>query len=195
MMSKYPSIDELRDKKNRISELSNLILYLRDKLSNFSNISPETIGLESSLSSLEKISIAFDKMSKSVDGFVDSLENINTDRISSVNSITNSMVLLNTIGDKQFERILQRIEERSDRLTDAIDSYNKDKSVDNTNQTSISIPSSVENKIEIPEMKNLLERLETMTSLLADISSVVGSKGALKNYIMSIQGDISIGKK
>jgi len=194
-MSRYPSIDEIMDKKNRISELANLIIYFRDILSNLSNVSAENIGFESSFSSLEKISMVFDKMSKSVDGFVDSLENINTDKISSINSITNSMVLLNTIGDKQFEKIIQRIEERSDRLTDAINSYNKDKSIDNTKQTNISTPNYIENKLEIPEMKNILERMETMTALLADISSVVGSRGALKNYIMSIQGDISIGKK
>ncbi len=39
----------------------------------------------------------------------------------------------------------------------------------------------------------MLEKLDAMTSLLADISSVVGSKGALKTYLGSLKEDVDIG--
>ena len=98
--------------------------------------------------------------------------------------------------NKKFEEIVQKIEQRSDRLTEAINNYNQDKSTDGTRPSNILSPTNnTESKIEIPEMKKIVEKIETMTAILADISSVVGSRGALKNYIMSIQGEVTIGKK
>ncbi len=195
-ISSYPSINEIQDQRNRIGQLADLMKYLRDRVSSISDVNVDNLNLDSSISSLERMSVAFDKMSKSVDGFVDSLENINTDKISSVGAVANSMILLNTVGEKQFEKIIQRIEERSDRVTEAINNYNRGKSETDDDQLSkVSTPTTIDNRIEIPEMKSLVNKMETMTALLADISSVVGSKGALKNYIMSIQGEVTIGKK
>jgi hypothetical protein len=195
MLSNYPSIEDVENKKNKIGQLSDLISYLNQKISGMSSLGVDNLSIESSLTNLERISMAFDKLASSVDNFTNSLENINTDKISSVSSITHSMVLLNTVGDKQFEKIVQKIEERSDRLSEAIRNYNKEKNPSEGRQSSISTPTTSETVLEIPEMKNLLERVETMTAILADISSVVGSRGALKNYIMSIHGEVTIGKK
>ena len=165
------------------------------KIKSSSDIINDLGSINGEFTNLNKISDAFDILTKSVEEFSNSISNIDSSKISSsLSSLSGSSIVVKLANDDKINELIKIFDDSSNKIVDAINTYNIEKSGgDGLDEKSVVIskPKPTENE----EFKKLSEKVDLMTSLLGDIASVVGSRGALKNYILSIQNDISIGKK
>ena len=191
------SINELGNIKTNsgILDWSNNLGQSIQKIKSSSDILKSMNIIDGQFSGLDKISDSFDKLSRSVNGFDESLSNIDSNKISQLNSLSGSSVVVKLANDDKINDLIKIFDSGSDRIVNAIDSYNSKKS-DNNSIDRVVLPivkqqSNLDNK----DLKDISDKFDLMTSILSDIATVVGSKGSLKNYILSIQNDISIGRQ
>jgi hypothetical protein len=117
------------------------------------------------------------------------LEGLDAEKLAAIKTLSSNVVLLSLMDPDQFDKMMDALEERSGVFGDLIKDVNSSRkeSAGGVAITPTSAPTAPDNT------KVLADKLDNMTALLADISSVVGSKGALKKYLASIKDDVSIG--
>lgn len=98
----------------------------------------------------------------------------------------------------QFDIMMDKLEKRSGVFGDLVKDFEAKKS--EVNKTSGGIGVSYKTSKNTTgtsktESQILSEKLDLMNSFLADITSVVGSRGTLKNYLNRIKDDVSIGSQ
>jgi len=190
------SINELGNIKTNsgILDWSNNLGQSIQKIKSSSDILKSMNIIDGQFSGLDKISDSFDKLSRSVNGFDESLSNIDSNKISQLNSLSGSSVVVKLANDDKINDLIKIFDSGSDRIVNAIDSYNSKKSDNNSIDKVLPIVKQQPN-LDNKDLKDISDKFDLMTSILSDIATVVGSKGSLKNYILSIQNDISIGKQ
>ena len=190
------SINELGNIKTNsgILDWSNNLGQSIQKIKSSSDILKSMNIIDGQFSGLDKISDSFDKLSRSVNGFDESLSNIDSNKISQLNSLSGSSVVVKLANDDKINDLIKIFDSGSDRIVNAIDSYNSKKSDNNSIDKVLPIVKQQPN-LDNKDLKDISDKFDLMTSILSDIATVVGSKGSLKNYILSIQNDISIGRQ
>jgi hypothetical protein len=166
--------------------------------------------LVSAVSNIEKLAQSFDKLGSSMKNFSQSIKTLDTEKLAAIKSLSSNVILMSLMNPEQFDAMLSKLEERSgvfaDLMKDVQDKKGasaKTSGAPGTGQKVAGggsmtdfkmVPSSTGARMSgKSDDAKMLEKLDAMTSLLADISSVVGSKGALKTYLGSLKEDVDIG--
>jgi len=173
----YPGANYMANVQNAIMGLVKTSKLLEGQ--DLENI--EKVDFSKSQNGLVEMADQFDRLSMSIGKFSNSVESINLEKINAIRSLSSSVVLLSMMDPDQFESMMQKIESKSgvfSQLTNDMEEKTR-------NFKSVAVAS---NQTQDNRSNELLsEKLDAMTAILADISTVVGSKGTLKNYLMSIR--------
>ncbi len=166
--------------------------------------------LVSAVSNIEKLAQSFDKLGNSMKNFSQSIKTLDTEKLAAIKSLSSNVILMSLMNPEQFDAMLSKLEERSGVFADLMKDV-QDKKGTSAKTTGAPgtgqkvagggamtdfkmVPSSTGARMSgKSDDAKMLEKLDAMTSLLADISSVVGSKGALKTYLGSLKEDVDIG--
>jgi hypothetical protein len=181
------------------------------KLLSFSSLSSKLSSafggknpLVTAVSNIEKLAISFDKLGSSLKSFSQSIKTLDTEKLAAIRSLSSNVILMSLMNPEQFDQMLAKLEERSGVFADLMKDLEKKKAVSGDS----GVPGQKTAGVGMTNFKpasqsktlggktqdtRLLEKLDTMTALLSDISSVVGSRGALKNYLSSLKEDVDIG--
>lgn len=147
--------------------------------------------LMTALSNIDLLATSFEKLSNSVKSFTGGISSIDLDKLSAIRSLSNSVVLMSISDSDQFNRMMDRLEDRSGIFADILNSYNESKQ-SGSSITPIKIgskdPDLVNNDFQI-----LSDKFDKMILIMGDIASVAGSRGTLKSYLSSIKEDVNIG--
>jgi len=124
---------------------------------------------------------SFEKLGTSMERFSDSISSLDLEKMQAIRSLSSSVVMLSLIDPDQFDMMMTKLEQKSDVFGQLTLDMDKKRS---ESGTAVSVAGSTSKEVD---MNGLGDKLDTVAALLADISSVVGSSGTLKNYLMSIR--------
>jgi hypothetical protein len=153
----------------------------------------------SAVSNIEKLAVSFDKLSKSMKSFTDSIKNIDGEKLAAIRSLSTNVIMMSLMDPAQFDAMMDKLEERSGVFADLIKDF-ESKKTESTKSGGGGGGGGVSYKTAKPgasvktDTQILSQKLDLMNSFLADITSVVGSRGTLKNYLNRIKDDVSIGQ-
>lgn len=141
--------------------------------------------LKNIVSSITMLATAFDKLSKSFGNFNNTISTMDADKLTAIRSMSSSIVLLSLSDPEQFDKIMSGLEDKSGVLSQLVNDFEsqKEESSGSSGSAIHIAPSQTENT----DIKELSTKVDQMTAILADISSVVGSRGSLKTYLNSIK--------
>lgn len=147
--------------------------------------------LSEAVSNISLLGDAFAKLGNSVSKFSNSISSIDSEKLAAIRSLSSNVVLLSLMDPDQFEDMMDRMEEKSKVFASLMDSskLNRD-----NNQKSGTVKVLTTGGGNVKSDSQILgEKVDRMTAILADISSVVGSKGTLKTYLGSLKDTQIIG--
>jgi len=104
--------------------------------------------------------------------------------------------MMSLMDPTQFDAMMDKLEKRSGVFADLVKDFESKKTEVNKTSGSIGVSYKTSKNTDSTsktESQILSEKLDLMNSFLADITSVVGSRGTLKNYLNRIKDDVSIG--
>ncbi len=99
--------------------------------------------------------------------------------------------MMSLMDPGQFDAMMDKLEKRSGVFNDLITDFDKKKS--DASNTGITFKTNSNSKDKTNDIKTLSDKMDLTNALLADISSVVGGKGSLKNYLNRTKEDLTIG--
>jgi hypothetical protein len=140
--------------------------------------------LEQAVSNITLLAMAFEKLGSSMNVFSNSIQDLDVEKLGLVKSMANNVILLSLMDPDMLESVLTKIEEKGGIFAELIKDFEGKKE---TSPTASPMKVTTAGKDKRTEGQILAEKVDRMTALLADISSVVGSKGALKNYLLSVK--------
>ena len=189
---KFPSVEWANGSLSAVQKFKSILSILSfdsigDVMSKFGFKS----GIKSTLTNIEIMAKSFDKLSKSIKSFSDSIKAIDADKISQIRSLSTSVVMMSLMDPGQFDAMMDKLEKRSGVFNDLITDFDKKKS--DASNTGITFKTNSNSKDKTNDIKTLSDKMDLTNALLADISSVVGGKGSLKNYLNRTKEDLTIG--
>lgn len=140
--------------------------------------------LEKILSNITLLGIAFEKLGNAVKTFTSSIQGLDMDKLSTIKGMTSNVILLSLMDADMLDDVLDKMEERSGVFADLL------KSFEDSKQESVAakpVKGVVSASNQKSDSQILGEKIDGMTAILADISTVVGSRGTLKTYLNSIK--------
>lgn len=188
-----------------VSWVEGTVLALQKFSSIFSLLGGSSIGdglmsafgfnnpIVSAVSNIEKMAVSFDKLSKSLKSFNDSIKEIDNEKLSTINSLSSNVILLSLMDPEQFDKMMSKLEERSGVFADLVKEFEGKKKQMEQGGVTTTVNQSVKEQPKNLELQQISQKMDTMNALLADISSVVGSRGTLKAYLAKIKDDVNIG--
>ena len=141
--------------------------------------------LEQAISNITLLSIAFEKLGSSMNSFASSIQGMDMDKLATIREMTSNVILLSLMDADMLDDVLDKMEERSGVFAELIKNFDVSK-----NESTISKPVRATVGVKGGEKSDaqiLGEKVDNMTAILADISTVVGSRGTLKTYLNSIK--------
>ena len=139
--------------------------------------------LQRTISNVSLLAIAFSKLGRSMNSFSKSVETLDLEKLQMVKGLTNNVILLSLMDPDMLNDVLDKIEKRGGVFTELIKDFeDKKSSLSSTSVKTLSISPKSKSDYEM-----LSDKVDKMIILLSDIQSVVGSGGALKNYLISIK--------
>jgi len=178
---KYPSKAWMEGTLFTLQKYEEMMKLVKNVFKGTKEVSP----LKSMVSSITSLAMVFDKLSGSFTKFNDSISSIDPEKLAAVRSMSSSIVLLSLTDPQQFEEIMSSLEDRSGVLSQLVDDF-ETKKAESTSSSSSSFRAAAP-VADNTDIKELSMKVDRMTGILADISSVVGSKGTLKTYLNSIK--------
>jgi len=142
-------------------------------------------GVDKIVSNITLLAEAFDKLSTSMSGFSNSIQSLDAEKLQMIKGLTSNVILLSLMDPEMFDQMMDKLEKRGGVFNDLIKDFEEKKEGSKSSGTvkaAVSATSQGKSDAQI-----LGEKVDRMTALLADISSVVGSQGALKTYLNSIK--------
>jgi hypothetical protein len=183
--SKYPKAEWVNGTIYALEKFGTILKMLKfdwvgDKISTlFGSKSP----LEEAVSNIVLLATAFDKLGTSMNKFSNSIQGIDLESLKMVKGLTNNVILLSLMDPDMLNDVLDKIEKRGGVFTELIKDFeDKKSSLSSTSVKTVSISPKSKSDYEM-----LSDKVDKMIILLSDIQSVVGSGGALKNYLISIK--------
>ena len=140
--------------------------------------------LEQAVSNITLLAIAFEKLGSAMSIFSNSIQDLDAEKLGMVKGMANNVILLSLMDPDMLESVLNKIEEKGGIFAELIKDFEGKKEA---SPTATPVKVSPTGPSQKTEGQILAEKVDRMTALLADISSVVGSKGALKNYLLSVK--------
>ena len=189
--SKYPTMQWVNGTIYALQKFKSIVSMITlddmsDKFSMFSGKNSLTLAI----SNIQMLAVVFDKLAKSIKSFTTSIGEIDANKLSNIRSLSSNVVLLSLMDSDQFDKMMGKIEERSGVFSELIKDFN-------TKKTTVSNSNTFKQGSVVTQEKSDFEilgsKVDRMTSVLVDISSVVGSRGSLKTYLSSIKNDVNIG--
>jgi hypothetical protein len=178
--TKYPSMAWGNGVLNAIAKFN----QIKNALSGGSKLGDIFGGndLQNTVSSISQLAVAFDRLGKAMSTFANSISSIDEEKLTAIKSLSSTVVLMSLLNPDQFSEMMDAMEEKSGIFGEFIDEYNNSRKEAETGGffSSFKSPSSDKPK---SDADILGPKLDKMNALLADISTVVGSKGSLKTYI------------
>ncbi len=147
----------------------------------------------SALSNIEMLAVSFDKLAKSVKTFTDSIKSIDAEKLSAIRGLSSNVIMMSLMDPAQFDSMMNKLEERSGVFADLLKDFESKKSETTKSGGGVNFKPATGAKDQKSDAQVLGEKMDLMNALLSDISSVVGSRGALKNYLNKMKDDITIG--
>jgi hypothetical protein len=149
----------------------------------------------SALSNIEMLAVSFDKLAKSVKTFTDSIKSIDAEKLSAIRGLSSNVIMMSLMDPAQFDSMMNKLEERSGVFADLLKEFESKKSetTKSGGGGGVNFKPATGAKDQKSDAQVLGEKMDLMNALLSDISSVVGSRGALKNYLNKMKDDITIG--
>ena len=195
---KFPTVNWVNGTIMALQKFRNIVSLLSfssigDKVSTlFGSRNP----LVAAMGNIEKLAICFDKLAKSVKTFQDSIKDLDAEKLASIKSLSSNVILLSLMDPTQFDSMMEKIEERAGVFGDLIKDFETSKKEENENKKGGQVAVNTGKKggtTKVDTNQILIQKLDTMNALLADISSVVGSRGALKTYLTKIKDEVNLG--
>ena len=151
-------------------------------------------NLSKMTSNIEVLARAFDRLATSLQKFTSSIGTLDTKKLESIRTLTSNVVLLSLMDASQFDRIMTKLEERSDVFGSILSDRGGSKS-SRSGGISISTGSSDDSKNSVSvkgissgpqvnqEALRLNQMMESLLKLIGGISNVVGPKGKLSEFL------------
>jgi len=120
-----------------------------------------------------------------MNSFASSIQGMDMDKLATIREMTSNVILLSLMDADMLDDVLDKMEERSGVFAELIKNFDVSK-----NESTISKPvrATVGVKGGEKSVAQILgEKVDNMAAILADISTVVGSRGTLKTYLNSIK--------
>ena len=153
-------------------------------LSGLSGLFGVQTPLEIAISNITLLSIAFEKLGQAMNSFATAIQGLDMDKLSTIKGMTSNVILLSLMDADMLDDVLDKMEERSGVFADLL------KSFEDSKQESVAakpVKGVVSASNQKSDSQILGEKIDGMTAILADISTVVGSRGTLKTYLNSIK--------
>jgi hypothetical protein len=130
---------------------------------------------------LMNLADSLDSLGDSMYRFSNSIDSLDLEKMQAIRSLSSSVVMLSLMDPDQFEMMMSKLESKSEVFSQlAVDIEQKRR------ESGVAVTVAGPEKT-VNNMADIGQKLDNVTALLADISSVVGSSGTLKNYLMSIR--------
>ena len=188
--TKYPKVEWINGTIYALQKFKNILSSLSfddpggGLMSSVDSIFGGKSPLEKAVSNVTLLAIAFEKLGSSMNVFSNSIKGLDAEKLGLVKSMSNNVILLSLMDPDMLESVLSKIEEKGGIFAELIKDFEGKKETSSTSTIMRVTPRSNNQKTE---GQILAEKVDRMTALLADISSVVGSRGALKNYLLSVK--------
>lgn len=140
--------------------------------------------LERVVSNVTLLAIAFEKLGSAMNSFSNSINDLDAEKLGLVRGMSNNIILMSLMDPDMLEDVLDKIEEKGGIFAELIKDFEGKKE---TSPTAAPVRVGTSGAAAKSDSQILGEKVDKMTVILADISSVVGSRGALKNYLMSVK--------
>jgi hypothetical protein len=194
---KFPSVQWVNGTILALQKFRSIVSLL--SYSSFGDRLLSTFGAKNpivtAVSNIEKLGVSFDKLAKSIKSFTESIKGIDGDKLAAIRSLSSNVVMMSLMDPAQFDLMMSKLEERSGVFGDLLKDFEVKKTKDaSSGGTGVSYKTkSTQTTNKKSDSQILGEKMDLMNALLADISSVVGSRGALKTYLNKIKDDVNIG--
>jgi hypothetical protein len=189
--NKFPTVSWAEGAILAIQKFRSMITMLSfgsigDKI--FSFFGTKKDPLKEAVSNIELLANAFDKLGNSFQSFSNSLEGLDAEKLAAIKTLSSNVILMSLMDPEQFDKMMDALEERSGVFGELIKGMDSSRR-ESTGGVSVNTATST---ASIDSTKILADKLDVVAALLTDITSVVGSRGALKKYLASIKDDVSI---
>lgn len=178
---KYPTKDFIDNTIYALQKFKDIQLLMRFDDVKMGNMD----GLTKIVSNVSILAVAFDKLSKSMTSFSNSIGGIDMNRLEMVKGLSSNVILLSLMDPDMLNDVLDKIESKGGVFADLVKNFEESKS--NSSRQNEVVNATPVNSYKKSDAQVLSEKVDVMTNILADISSVVGSKGTLKTYLNSIK--------
>lgn len=138
--------------------------------------------LQEAVSNISLLGDAFSKLSDSVGKFTNSISAIDSEKLSAIRSLSSNVVLMSLMDPEQFEDMMDKMESKSKVFASLMQNDDRKPTSSSGSIRVVATGGTVKTDSQV-----LGEKVDRMTAILADISSVVGSRGTLKTYLSSLK--------
>ena len=196
--SKFPTLSWANGTIAALSKFSNILSLLDFK--NLGSGLGKNTGILSAIGNIDLLTGAFDRLGIAIDRFTKSVDVIDAKKLESIRTLTSNVVLLSMMDPNQFETMMSKLESKSQVFNGLInDSKGKSssssapssgsvRSTGVVSMGSVNSPSSGVSSASKSSTDNQSKAsMDKLVTIMADIASVVGSKGTLMEYIESIK--------
>jgi hypothetical protein len=193
--AKFPTVSWVEGTVLALQKFSNIVSLLSFSSIGDSIMSQFGFGnpIVSAVSNIEKLAVSFDKLSRSLKSFSDSIKEIDSEKLSTINSLSSNVILLSLMDPEQFDKMMSKLEERSGVFAQLVKEFDGKKKQLEQGGVNTGVNQPTKEQPKNLELQQISQKMDTMNALLADISSVVGSRGTLKAYLAKIKDDVNIG--
>lgn len=183
----YPRSEWVDGTIYSLQKFQNIMDMISDLSDNNTNFVSNLFGpspLQRAVSNITLLAIAFDRLGDSMNSFSNSIRNLDFDKLELVRGMSNNIILMSLMDPDMLEDVLDKIEEKGGIFAELVKDF-ESKRVSSPTAAPVRVGTS--GAAAKSDSQILGEKVDKMTVILADISSVVGSRGALKNYLMSVK--------
>jgi len=190
--TKFPTLSWANGTIAALSKFSNII-----KLLDFKNLGSglgKNTGIISAIGNIDLLTRAFDRLGIAINRFTKSVDVIDAKKLESIRTLTSNVVLLSMMDPNQFETMMSKLESKSQVFNGLIND-SKAKSAPATSGSVrssgvVSMGTVKTSKTSAASSRGDDEQskmdMNKLVAIMADIASVVGSKGTLNEYLENV---------
>jgi hypothetical protein len=204
--TKYPSLQWAEGTLKAMTAFNKILEVLGGKKTPFLSRIFGRDPLSMAQSNIEKLAKSFSKLSVALKGFTNSIKGVDVAKLNAIKSLTSHMVLMSIMDPKQFDQMMDKLEERTGLFAALLSEIELPgglgKQKEGEKGTGGGGGTQMVKQPQKPgqggpkqksEIAQLMQKVDVTNALLKDISSVVGSSGTLKTYLASLKSEVTIG--
>jgi hypothetical protein len=186
--TKYPKVEWVNGTIYALQKFHTILDMLSFNSGGFSDSISNLFGgkspIEQTVSDITLLAMAFEKLGSAMNSFSSSINSLDAEKLGLVRGMSSNIILMSLMDPDMLEGVLDKIEEKGGIFAELIKDFDDKKT---TSPTATPVRVATTGTAQKSDSQILGEKVDKMTGLLADISSVVGSRGALKNYLLSVK--------